>query len=133
MRWNETCILVGKEYELDGEGVPQPKDTKTVVFCNPRTVGALTWYSMSEMGISPSAEIQVRTCDYNGERDVFYRGVWHSVEEIREEGDFTCLVLRHQMSDSDDSPDGHDPEPKPEPEPGTEPEPTDGDGADGDG
>lgn len=109
MRWNETCVLVGKAYEPDDEGVLQVTDTKTEVFCNPFTVGALTWYSMSEMGLSPSAEIQVRSCDYNGERDVFYRGVWHSVEELREQGDFTRLVLRHQMSDSDDSPeDGSD-------------------------
>lgn len=104
MRWNETCVLVAKEYALDDEGVPQPTDTKTEVFCNPHTVGALTWYSLGEMGIAPSAEIQIRSCDYNGERDVFYRGKWHSVEEVHEQGDFTRLVLRHQMSDSDDSP-----------------------------
>lgn len=106
MRWNETCVLVGKSYEPDEEGVLQVTDVKTEVFCNPYTVGALTWYSLGEMGISPSAEVQVRTCDYNGERDVFYRGKWHSVEELHEQGDFTRLVLRHQMSDSDDSPEG---------------------------
>ena len=104
MRWNETCTLVAKVYVTDDEGVLHVTDVDNEVFCNPYTVGALSWYSMHEMGISPSAEIQVRTCDYNGERDVCYRGKWYSVEELHEQGDFTRLVLRHQMSDSDDTP-----------------------------
>lgn len=103
MRWNETCVLCAKAYTPDDEGVAMVADTKTEVFCNPFTVGAQTWYSMREMGISPSAEIQVRTCDYSGERDVLYRGEWYSVEGVSEAGDFTRLILRHQVSDSDDS------------------------------
>ena len=103
MRFNETCVLVAKGYTPDDEGVMKVEDTKTEVFCNPFTVGAQTWYSMREMGISPSAEIQVRTCDYSGERDVLYRGGWYSVEGVSEAGDFTRLILRHQVSDSDDS------------------------------
>ena len=103
MRWTETCTLCAKAYTPDEEGVMVVADTKTEVFCNPFTVGVQTWYSLGEMGVSPSAEIQVRTCDYSGERDVLYRGEWYSVEGISEAGDFTRLVLRHQMSDSDDS------------------------------
>ena len=103
MRWNETCVLVAKVYVPDEEGVLKVTTAENEVFCNPYTVGVLTWYSMSEMGLSPSAEIQVRTCDYNGERDVLYRGKWYSVEELHEQGDFTRLVLRHQMSDSEES------------------------------
>jgi len=102
MRWNETCVLDGKAYTPDEEGVMQVDDTLKEVFCNPFAIGAQSWYSMHEMGISPSAEIQVRTCDYEGERDVLYRGMWYSVEAVVESGDFTRLVLRHQMSDSSD-------------------------------
>lgn len=109
MRWNETCVLVAKSYEPDGEGVPQPTDTKTEVFCNVRHAGAASWYSMHEMGISIDAHLEVRTCDYNGERDVEHRGKWYSVEEIDERGDITILMLRHQQSDSDDSPEAEEP------------------------
>lgn len=105
MRWNDTCTLVDKTYEMDEEGVPQPTDTKVEVFCNPRTVGAHVWSSMYEIGISCDAQIQVRTCDYDEQRDVFYRGKWYSVEVTQEKGDFTVLTLRHQKSDTDDSPD----------------------------
>ena len=104
MRFNETCILVAKSYAVDDEGVPQPADVKTEVFCNPRTVGANTWSSMYEVGISVVAEIQLRTVDYDGQRDVCYRGQWLSVEKVAEQGDFTVLTLRHQKSDTDDSP-----------------------------
>lgn len=104
MRWNETCLLVDKSYEVDEEGVPQPTDARTEVFCNPRTVGAHTWSSMYEIGISCDAQLQVRTCDYDEQTDVFYRGKWYSVEVTQEKGDFTVLTLRSQKSDSDDDP-----------------------------
>jgi hypothetical protein len=105
MRWNETCTLVAKAYALDDEGVPQPKDDRKEVFCNPRTVGASTWSSMYEIGISPDAQVQLRSCDYDGQRDVLYGGTWYSVEFVQQQGDLCVLTLRHQKSDSDDEPD----------------------------
>ena len=106
MRWNETITLVDKRFAPDSEGVPQPTAERTTVFCNPRTVGAHTWSSMYEIGISCDAQVQVRTCDYHDQADVFYRGKWFSVEAVQEKGDFTVLTLRHQKSDYDDCPDG---------------------------
>lgn len=106
MRWNATCTLVAKAYAPDDEGVPQPTDTRTEVFCNEFSIGANTWSSMYEIGISADAELQVRTCDYDGQRDVFYNGKWYSVEVVKAEGDYTRLTLRHQQSDSDDMEDG---------------------------
>jgi hypothetical protein len=106
MRFNETCVLAAKSYQPDAEGVPQPSVTSTEVFCNPQHVGANTWSSMYEIGISVDAKLQVRTCDYGGQRDVLYRGVWHSVEVVEERGDFTLLTLRHQKSDSAEGGDG---------------------------
>lgn len=99
MRWNETCTLIDTAYEVDEEGVPQPTETETEVFCNPQHVGANTWSSMYEIGISVDAKVQVRTIDYDGQRDVRYRGERHSVEVVEERGDFTLLTLRHQKSD----------------------------------
>lgn len=102
LRWNETCTLVEKTYEPDEEGVMRVVDHESEVFCNAFSVGANTWSSMYEIGISVDAELQVRTCDYDGQRDVVYRGKWMSVERVKEEGDFTRLTLRHQQSDSAD-------------------------------
>lgn len=101
MRFNETCSLIEKSYEVDDEGIPQATDTLTEVFCNPQHVGANTWSSMYEIGISVDAKLQIRTVDYDGQRDVLYRGVYHSVEMVEEMGDFTLLTLRHQKSDSE--------------------------------
>ena len=111
MRWNETCTLLATSYEVDGRGAPQPTVTETVVFCNPRHVGANTWSSMYEIGISVDAKLQVRTCDYSGQMDVLYRDEYYSVEVIEETGDFTLLTLRHQQSDSEETePAGPEPE-----------------------
>lgn len=104
MRYNGTCVLVGKSYEPDDEGVMRPTDARREVFCNEYSIGASTWSSMYEIGISPAAELQVRSCDYEGERDVFYEDGWYSVEVVKQEGDFVRLTLRHQQSDSDDFP-----------------------------
>ena len=102
MRFNETCVLVEKVYTPDDEGVMTVSDIRTEVFCNPQHVGANTWSSMYEIGISVDAKLQVRTCDYSGQRDVLYREKWYSVEVVDERGDLTLLTLRHQKSDSDD-------------------------------
>ena len=103
MRWNGTCKLIGKTYEPDSEGVMQPTDDPKEVFCNEFAIGAHTWSSMYEIGISADAELQVWSNEYDGQRDVFYKGEWYSVEVVKTEGDFTRLTLRHQASDSDDS------------------------------
>jgi hypothetical protein len=107
MRFNETCELVSKETVLDGEGVPHAATEAVEVFCNPQHVGANTWSSMYEIGISVDAKLQVRTCDYDGQRDVRYRGGWYSVEVVDERGDMTLLTLRHQKSDIDEADDPH--------------------------
>lgn len=103
MRWTETCDLVAKGYYLDSEGVPQATDVVTTVFCNERSLGRNTWSSMYEIGISEVAEIEVNSCDYDGQLDVVYKDVWYSVEKPDKRGDKTVLVLRHQQSDSADS------------------------------
>lgn len=102
MRWNKTCTLVAKDYELDEEGSPIPLETRTEVFCNEYTVGANTWSSMYEIGISAVVELQVRTCDYNGERDVLYGDQWYTVERVITKGDNLRLVMRHLLSDSEE-------------------------------
>lgn len=103
LRWNETCVLVEKEQTFDDEGVPKFADKKTEVFCSPKVIGAHTWSSMYEIGISADAQIKLRTCDYDEQRDVFYRDKWYSVETVQEKGEFVVLTLRHQKSDSADA------------------------------
>ena len=101
MRFNETCILIASTFQVDKRGAMQPVEVETEVFCNPQHVGANTWSSMYESGISVDAKLQFRTADYDGQRDVRYRGKRHSVEVIDERGDFTVLTLRVQQSDKE--------------------------------
>lgn len=102
MRWNETCTLIRKVYSQTDEGVQQPTEDRTPVFCNSRHVGAKTWSSMYEIGISVDAQVQVRSCDYSGQSHVKYRDKTYTVEVIEELGDFTVLTLRRQQSDKED-------------------------------
>lgn len=103
MRWNKTCTLCLKYYSPDEEGVMRVTDVLTEVFCNEYKIGAHTWSSMYEIGISPDVELQLRSIDYSGQRDVLYEGKWYSVEIVNQSGDYVRLILRHQQSDSDDT------------------------------
>ena len=103
MRWTKTCTLCQKHYSPDDEGVMHVTDVLYEAFCNEFSLGAHTWSSMYEIGISPDAELQLRSIDYSGQRDVLYEGTWYSVEIVKQEGDFVRLTLRHQKSDSDDT------------------------------
>ena len=102
MRWESEITLVAKAYEPDDEGVMRPTETRTTVFCNVFSVGVQTWDFYHERGIAPDAEVQVHTFEYDDQRDALFEGKWYSVETVKREGDYTRLVLRHQMSDSEE-------------------------------
>lgn len=106
MRWAATCELVDTRHELDWEGVAHPVDETAEVFCNERAVGASTWQFYHEAGVSDIAELEVRTCDYGGQRHVAYGGRRYTVEAVKAAGDNTVLTLRRQGSDTEARSDG---------------------------
>lgn len=98
-RWNETCVLVKREYQSDDEGVRKWKETRKKVFCNSYTLSTQSWASARMANYNAEEELQLRTADYEGEADVVYRGKDYSVFQVMNTGDFTRLLLQRRDSD----------------------------------
>ena len=107
MRWNETIDLVipAPAYQ-DSEGAqhrgeePPPK----TVFCNPYSVGTAAFNTSRELrlfhdiGQRPMSSVQLRSCDYNNEMRVVYRGLEYDVAQITEMGEIVTLLLERHAS-----------------------------------
>lgn len=98
-RYNEVCNLISKTMEQDDEGVVHETATSTQVFCNPYTVGTQGWATARLADYTADAELQVRTCDYDGQSDVEYDGDAFSVKQVMVQGDFTRLMLERRLAD----------------------------------
>jgi len=99
MRWTETCILNKKSYVPDDEGVPQEILEQRTVFCNSYSVATQAWSTAKLADYQADDEIQLRTCDYDGELDVIYRKREYTVVHVMNQGDNTRLILEHKRSD----------------------------------
>lgn len=109
-RWNETCVLIKRSYEVDNEGVQIEYVTRREVFCNSYTLSTQSWASAKLADYSADDEIQLRTDDYEGEQDVAYRGEAYTVQHVMVQGDFTRLILKQLNQDIGDETDGLGPD-----------------------
>lgn len=105
MRWNDVVTLVSHpdRYQDETGGWHEGEPAKRQVFCNRRKLGlARRSYianHYADIGMTPSAEVEVRTCDYDGETEVIYGGETYYAEPT-ESGDFTVLTLGRRLSDA---------------------------------
>lgn len=113
-RWNETCELVKREYYSDDEGVRKWRETRRKVFCNSYTLSTQSWATARMANYEAEEELQVRSCDYQGEVDVVFRGRAYSVFQVMDTGDFTRLLLQRRKSDvgQEVAPETVEPEPE---------------------
>lgn len=98
-RFKETCQLVSRTYVVDGEGVPQESERRFKAYCNSYTVATQAWSTAKLASYDADDEVQLRTCDYHGEREVVYRGRAYTVAHVMDQGDFTRLLLSRKVSD----------------------------------
>lgn len=108
MRWSETIdIVVPGEVYQDSEGAQhRGQETTRTVFCNPYTVGTAAFNTSRELrlfhdiGPRPMSSVQLRTCDYNNEIRVVYRGEEYDVAQVTERGDNVTLLLERHASNA---------------------------------
>ena len=100
MRWTDTCTLVKKVYAPDDEGVQKETVTQREVFCNSYSVATQAWSTAKLADYQADDEIQLRTCDYEDELDVLYRGSEYSVQHVMHQGDCTRLILKNLRSEN---------------------------------
>ena len=106
MRWNETIVLIvaAKPYQ-DSEGAQHKgSETTKTVFCNSYSVGTAAFNTSRELrlfhdiGMRPMSSVQLRSCDYNNEMRVVYRGEPYDVAQVTERGEIVTLLLERHVS-----------------------------------
>lgn len=101
-RWNDTCQLVKRTFAIDNEGVQHPSTKTREVYCNSYTLSTQAWATARLADYEADDEIQVRTMEYSGEKDVVYKGRAYSVIAAMVQGDMTRLILKRERTDIGD-------------------------------
>lgn len=99
-RWDRTVELVAVEYEQDAERRQVPVDRPRRVFCNELSVGAEAYYAAAQAGHAMAARIEVRACEYRGERVCVYGGRRLVVARAQGSGaDYVRLDLEEEVGE----------------------------------
>lgn len=101
MRWTDTITLLSWDMWQDDMHVwhQSEEPTKSLVFCNQRTLSAQRRTEYVDLGMRPEAQVEVRTCDYGGQTKALYHDTEYDVEPSTS-GDFTYLTLGRLVEDA---------------------------------
>lgn len=76
---SEVCYLVTRTHTRDSNGVMQPYEYKTEVFCNVQSVSASEWFNGGRAGLNPELRFTMFEGDYMGQDIVEYNGVRYAI------------------------------------------------------
>ena len=68
-------------------------ETTTNILCKPNVVGTREFYNALAVGIRPTAELQIKASNYNGETEVTYRNVRYSIIRTIPKGRFDLVLV----------------------------------------
>lgn len=100
-RWDATCALIELENRRDERGVARPTARRPRrVACNVYSMSDAAYYAAAQAGVRPQAVLQLRACEYRGERLVEFRGVTYAVGRVeRSSPDFVRITLEERTGD----------------------------------
>lgn len=101
MRFNSQITLVSVDLIQQPNGSFKEVETKTDVFANRRSIGASTWAAERSIGLHADADVQIRTCDYNGQQYAIFDGTEYSIERVDTSGDFSILTLTNRLANEE--------------------------------
>lgn len=93
MRYSSSIYLVSVATAQNDEGAVFARRERRRVFCNERAVGASAWAAARASGLMADAEVEVRSCDYDGQQEAELNGCEYAVERASRKGEFTVLTL----------------------------------------
>lgn len=68
-------------------------ESSRLVLARKNVVGSREFYEAMAVGIRPTAELQIRLCDYDNEQEVEYRGIRYSVIRTIPKGKFDLVLV----------------------------------------
>lgn len=93
MEYIEPLKLIKITLEQDAIGNVITKEEDTDVLCRPNVVGTREFYNAMMVGLKPTAELQIRQCEYNGEEEVEYKGIRLAVIRTIPKGKFDVVLV----------------------------------------
>lgn len=98
-RYAAMVTLVTTTTTYDDLGVPTTAPTERKVYANEMSMGATAYYAAAQAGVHPSAVLQVRRVDYQGETKLKFDGKTLSVTRVQRTPDFVTLTCEEATSD----------------------------------
>lgn len=93
MEYTEELTLIKLTPTQDNIGQIINTETRRLVLARPNVVGTKEFYNAMAVGIQPTAELQIRICEYDSEEEVEYRGVRYSIIRTIPKGKFDIVLV----------------------------------------
>lgn len=93
MEYMDELTLIAIENEQDEIGNITQKETTTDVFVRQNVVGTREFYNAMAVGIKPTAELQIRNVEYNGEQECEYHGERYSIIRTIPKGKYDLVLV----------------------------------------
>lgn len=79
MQYTEIIQLINVVESKDNIGNIIQTETQTQTYAQKNAVGSKEFYNATAVGITPTAELQIRLSNYSGQKEVSYNGERYSV------------------------------------------------------
>ena len=79
MEYIEPLYLISHTDTIDEIGNVVSVDTSRMVYAKKKAVGSREFYNANAVGITPTAELQIRLINYQDEEEVIYKDKHYSV------------------------------------------------------
>ena len=101
MNFTEVITLISQVRTTDEIGNIINTETEKEVYARKSTLGTKEFYNAVAVGLTPTAEFIVRSCEYNGETECIYNGVRLTViRALQKDRRNVVLVVGNKMEDN---------------------------------
>ena len=93
MEYIEPLTLITKVESIDDIGNVVQTESLTEVYARKNAVGTKEFYNATAVGVTPTAELQIRAINYNGQTEVVYKDIRYSVIRTIPKGKFDVVLV----------------------------------------
>ena len=107
MRYNKVIQLISTEIPLDEYGNPATDEfgnpiknkTEKKVFANENSIGSSEYYNAASEGLRPEVKFEIRTVEYDSEKEIKYNGDIYNIIQSQSMGEKTILTCEKVNAD----------------------------------
>lgn len=79
MEYSEIIYLIKEEDSFDEIGNNVPTESLTKCYAKQKVVGSKEYYNAVSVGITPTAELQIKRLNYNNEQEILWNNKKYSI------------------------------------------------------